>query len=319
MSAAAVLDALWKAPGPVLLTGPVSPDGDSLGACLALKRVLAQHGVHATVCGDASYRYRALPGIEEVVPDATIGPSWSTVVILDGDRHRLTPPVRAAFADASVKGIIDHHASTVDDGYTHFWVDADAASTTEMLFRAFRERSIDYDAAVAELLYVGVVFDTGCFRYSNTTPAVHRMAAELVQRGFDHARVCAEVMHERRPEALALAAEVYREARFVDGLAIGHVPLDTQRRIGMVPGDLEGLVESLVHVHDVEVAVLFVHRSASEVKLSLRSRGAVDVAAVAQQLAPTGGGHQKAAGVSIAPSRVDEAVEALHAALAVSG
>ena len=315
MSAASVVSALLAERGPVLLTGPVSPDGDSLGACLALQRVLAQHGVTATVGGSPSYRYRSLPGIDHVVDDDAIGTDWAMVVVLDGDRHRLTEPVKRAFEVAPARAIIDHHASTVDDGYTHFWVQPEAASTTEMLYQAFVERGFAIDPPTAELLYVGLVFDTGGFRYANTTPAVLRMAAELVATGFDHVRSCAQVMHERRPEALRIAAAIYADATFTDGLAVGHVPLPLQHDVGMVPGDLEGVVEALVHVQGVEVAVLFVHRSPTLVKLSIRSRGAVDVAAVAQSLAPTGGGHRKAAGVSIPPERVAEAITALRGAV----
>ena len=315
MGADAVLGALEAATGPVLLTGPVSPDGDSLGACLALQRVLAQRGVAAAVCGQASYRYGSLPGIQHLLPDDEVGTDWQLVVVLDGDRHRLTPPVARAFEAAAARAIVDHHGSTVDDGYDHFWVESGAASTTAMLYRAFVARDWPVDAQTAQLLYVGLVFDTGCFRYSNATASVLHMAGDLVAHGFDHAQLCARVMHERRPEALRLQAAVYDEATFDGGVAVGHVPLELQARVGMVPGDLEGLVESLVHTVGVEVAVLFVHRTPDTVKLSLRSRGAVDVAAVAQSLAPTGGGHRKAAGVSIPPARVGEAIAALRAAV----
>ena len=158
MGADAVLGALEAATGPVLLTGPVSPDGDSLGACLALQRVLAQRGVAAAVCGQASYRYGSLPGIQHLLPDDEVGTDWQLVVVLDGDRHRLTPPVARAFEAAAARAIVDHHGSTVDDGYDHFWVESGAASTTAMLYRAFVARDWPVDAQTAQLLYVGLVF-----------------------------------------------------------------------------------------------------------------------------------------------------------------
>jgi phosphoesterase RecJ-like protein len=126
-----------------------------------------------------------------------------------------------------------------------------------------------------------------------------RRAADLLEHGFDHASLVATMLVERRWEALQLAAEVFRTCeRACDGqLAFGRVPLSEHDRLGLVPGDLEGLVDSLVHIAGVHVACLVIDRPGGGVKLSLRSRSQIDVAAIAEALAPSGGGHAKAAGV----------------------
>ncbi|MEZ4319602.1 MAG: bifunctional oligoribonuclease/PAP phosphatase NrnA [Myxococcota bacterium] len=287
--------------GRVLLTGPVQPDGDSLGACLALQRVLQSRGVECAVTGQPSYRYAWMPGIDALLPDDAVQPDWPAVVVLDGDRHRLTPGARAAFASAGVRGIIDHHGSTKNDGYTHFWLEPHVGSACEMLYGALERWGVSLDRPLAEVLYTGLIFDTGAFRYSNTSPESHEMAAALLRAGVDHAAICLHVLMDRKPSGLRVAAEVFGSTEIVlDGrLAMSSVRLDQRARLGVEDGDLEGLVENLVQVQGVEVGVLFIERADGWVKLSLRSRGSVNVASVAQELAPMGGGHAKAAGVSL--------------------
>ncbi len=285
----------------VLLTGPIAPDGDSIGACLALQRILRDRGVRVAVAGTPSYRYDWLPGADEMVPDDQIAPEWEAVVVRDGDRHRLTPPIHAAFAAARLRGIIDHHGSTKPDGYTHCWLEPTSASTCGMIYRFLDTWGVALEPKLATQLYTGAVFDTGGFRYSNTTPSTHEMAAALIRAGIPHASVCTRVLMERRASSLRLAGHVFSNATFhVDGqLAIGRATLDLKERFDNSDGDLEGIVDALVHVLGVEVAVLLVERSPEEVKYSLRSRGKVDVAKVARELAPCGGGHAKAAGASV--------------------
>jgi len=295
-----LLDALAHV-GRVLLTGPVSPDGDSLGACLALQSILVARGVDCSIAGSPSYRYAWMPGIDSLIPESEVEPEWGAVVVLDGDRHRLAPEVERAFSAAPIRGIIDHHGSTQDDGYTHFWVAPEAGSTCEMLYAELAGWGVTIDRPMAEALYTGLIFDTGGFRYSNTSPASHEMAAALLRAGIDHSDICLRVLMDRRRSGLRITAEVFAQALFeLDGrLSIGTVTLAQWDRMRGVDGDLEGIVECLVQVHGVEVGVLIIERPGGSAKLSLRSHGAVDVATVANDLAPSGGGHAKAAGVSL--------------------
>jgi len=324
-----ILDALFRVEGDVLLTGPFGPDGDSLGACLALARVLQRHGITVHVAGDAAARYRPLPGYDTLTPDADVRPGpWAAVVICDGDRHRLAPTVKAAFDAAGFRGIVDHHRSTTPDGYHEAWLDPSASSACEMLACLFEARGIAIDTEMAALLFAGIAFDTGNFRYSNTTPSTMRRAADLLEHGFDHASLVATMLVERRREAMQLAAETYQSVQLVCGgqLALARVPRSSHDRLGLVAGDLEGLVDNLVHIAGAHVACLVIDRPEGGVKLSLRSRGAVDVAAIAQALAPTGGGHAKAAGVLLEgdADRIDAMVreqvqELVAAAIACDG
>jgi phosphoesterase RecJ-like protein len=303
----------------VLLTGPTRPDGDSLGACLALQAVLRSHHVDATVTGRAAPRYRRMPGIDGLIADDALG-TYDGVVVLDGDRHRLPPGATAAFASARLRGIVDHHASTRPDGYTHWWVQRRASSTCEMLFHAFQARDEVITPEIAHLLYAGLVFDTGGFRYSNTTPDTHRMAAELLEKGIDHAAICMDILMERRQAGFALLARVLGSAHADPSgrMLVAHATLADFAATSSMESDVEGTVEHLVNVEGVDVGVLVVERPDGTVKLSLRSRGAVDVATLAHALDPSGGGHAKAAGVVLSCTPAD-AEAGLHATLASRG
>lgn len=286
----------------VLLTGPVGPDGDSLGACLALGWWLAREGVRVTLAGTVPRRYRGLvPDGAFVDDDALRGP-WEAVVVLDGDRHRLTRGVAPWFAQARVRGVVDHHRSTTPDGYTHVWHDPHAESTCTMILAELRAAGVPLTRELAQWLYMGLVFDTGGFRHSNTTPDTHRAAAELLATGLDHPTIHARLLSERTPGGLRAMGEVLSTATSgADGrLWIGRVTLATQRRHALADGDLEGVVEALLHTEGADAAALLVEKPDGAVKLSLRSRtDAIDVCRVAQALAPTGGGHPRAAGATV--------------------
>ena len=314
-SHADLLDSLRQAKR-VLLTGPVGPDGDSIGACLGLQRILSHFGIPSDVAGEPGYRYAWMPGADGMIPDEDLSDEYDVVVILDGDRHRLTAKAEAAFSNGSVRGIIDHHASTTPDGYTTSWIEPHATSTCEMLYSVLGDWGVELDKELATLLYVGAIFDTGGFRYSNTKPATHQMAAHLLEVGIDHASICARILMDRGASGIRLAGRIFSECVFyLDGaLVVGDLSLELAADLGVLTGDLEGLVDTLVHTRGVEVAVLLIQRGPNTVKYSLRSRGRVGVAAVAKSLSDAGGGHRKAAGASIQASmdesrqRVIEAV-----------
>lgn len=300
-SPAALFEALARAPS-VLLTGPVGADGDSLGATLALAHVLARHGVTADVTGATGRRYGFLPGAEDLLEDDAVAERaeaspWHTVVVMDGDRDRLPPGVERAWRAASVRAVVDHHKSTTTEGYDLAWIEPGATSTCHMLLAALRERGEALDPTLATLLHVGTVFDTGGFRFENTTPDVLRSAAELVEAGARHVDITTHVLMERSWSGLQALARVIAGARRLAGgrLAIGEIPRSLIEELDLAPEDLEGIVDRLLFTRDTQVAALLIERD-GHIKVSLRSRGDVDVAALAARLSPTGGGHRKAAG-----------------------
>ncbi len=312
----AVLETL-KSCRSILLTGPADPDGDSIGACLALQRWLRHQGLSVEVTGNPGYRYSWMPGASEMIPDAKISGTPDAVVILDGDRNRLSPGAGRAFANARVRAIIDHHGSNTPEGYTHWWFEPHATSTCEMLYDAMAAVNHPIDRDLATVLYVGSIFDTGGFRHSNTTPATHRMAAVCLQAGVDSASVALKVLLERRMAGLRAAGLIYQtsERHCDDRVLIGELSHADSKQFGLVGGDLEGVVESLLCVVGTEVSVLLTEKADGTSKVSMRSRGAVNVAQIAGEISKTGGGHAKAAGASV-PEPLESTKAKLIAAIA---
>lgn len=290
----------FESAGRVLLTGPMDPDGDSLGACLALARGVTKiTGAEVHVAGTPAFRYRWMPGASAMVPDDQVQGPYDLAVVLDGDRRRLQATVERAYDAARVHAIIDHHGSTDPSLYELVYLESTAASTCELVYQLLQAWGVPVDADLAALLYTGVIFDTGGFRHSNTHPSTHRLAAALLETGIDHALIAARVLSERRLSGQRLLGHVLCSARpLADGaVVVGVVSQADLARFGASEADIEGVVDALVFTTGVEVACLIVERPRGRVKLSLRSRQRVDVAALARAIAPGGGGHRRAAGV----------------------
>jgi phosphoesterase RecJ-like protein len=301
----------------VLLTGPEGPDGDSIGACLAVQRALrvVAPAVRVDVAGSPGNRYRFLDGAAAMLPDEEVG-QYEGVVVLDGDRKRLPPRVAAAFATARWTGLMDHHRSSDLDGYTIPWLEPTTESTCVMVRRLLAAWEVPLDRVFAEQLYTGIIFDTGAFRYSNTTAGTHRVAAELLEFGIEHHRICERVLMDRRLTGLRLQARVCDNAQLLaDGRALlGVYTRALGEAVGSDGDDVDGIVDALQHIEGIEVAALVIEKDATRTRLSLRSRGGVDVSALAKRISPTGGGHAKAAGAAI-PLPVAEAVARVEAEL----
>ena len=315
MSSAEKLRSFIEESRRVLLTGPAGADGDSIGATLALARGVRALGVEEVfVAADVPKRYRWMSDAREILPNATVPSDFDLVIVMDGDRHRLAPQVLTAFANARYKVVVDHHRTTSSNGYDLAIVDSTAPATCTQVMEILDAWEIPLDAKIAEQLYVGLIYDTGGFRYSNTRPDTHRAAARILETGIDHATITSRVLMEVRRPGMALKAAVLSGARFYGNgqLVIGCCSASTMAECEADSGDLDGVVESLLYVEGAEMCVLLVERNPDAVKLSLRSRGDVNVAALAKRLDAGGGGHAKAAGVVIQVS-FQEALETLPA------
>lgn len=300
---AAELDALVAGAHSILLTGPVDPDGDSVGACLGLARLIrARHGkARVAVAGDPGARYAGLPDAAGMLPDADIAPDWDVVIVMDGDKSRLTSEVDAAFKAAKKRVIVDHHGTTTSEGYDLAILSPQTESTCGMVMEILDAWKGTLDQGLAKLLYAGVIFDTGGFRYSNTKPSTHRMAARLLETGIEHDRIAVTVLMERRAQGLKLAARVQSamELHHDGRVSCGVISQALLQELDANSTDVEGIVESLLYLQGVQVSALLSERSPGVTKLSFRSRGQVDVAQLARSLTTRGGGHPRAAGATL--------------------
>jgi len=268
------------------------------------------------VAGKANYRYDWLPGAEELITDAQLLDAYDVVVIMDGDRTRLTTGVEKRFASAATTALVDHHQSSSTEGYDVVLLDSGSPSTCEMVYRVLRDWNVALDTDMAVHLYTGIIFDTGGFKHENTQADTHLLAAQLLSLGVKPALIHAKVLHERTSAGLRLLGEVLTNAQFCASGAgvVGVIPLSLSGRLGIAPGDTEGIVDALLNTAGVEVACLVREANSTTVKLSLRSRSYVNVADLARSLTTMGGGHVRAAGAKIL-SPLSEVMEQLPLAI----
>lgn len=284
----------------VWVVSHVLPDGDALGSSLGLMHLLTAQGKEVRVfsAGPVPEEYLFLPGMDQVSDVLPEAGDLDLAVILDCHQPERTGPVSEKFlAQLPQVAIIDHHQGAVDFGQAA-WVDPSFAATSEMVTILAQAEGWSIPPQAATCLFVGVQTDTGSFRYANTTPRVFRVAADLAEAGAEVWPISQEV-YATRPKRLRLMGrimdnlELSQEGR----LALSQITLADLEKVGAGPADLEQAVETLRLIPGVEVSALFRQTPKGAIKVSMRSRGKVDVSRVAIDLG--GGGHKGAAGVTM--------------------
>jgi phosphoesterase RecJ-like protein len=291
----------------------IGPDGDALGSMLALavsaraigKQTHASYGEPFTI-PDA---YRFLP-TDVLVPPGSVPAEPAVMVTFDAGSIDRLGSLRPSAEAAGQLVVIDHHISNTGFGTVNLVV-PDAAATAEIVFDLLEVLEWPVDEVAATCLHTGIVTDTGRFQYSNTTPRTFEVAARLVELGA-------------RPEVVG--RHVYEESPYgylkVAGLVLSRAVLESDRAwvwSVLTSSDLQGggiglddtdpLIDTIRVARESDVAVLFKAVDAGNVKASLRSRGRVDVGAIAVELG--GGGHHNAAGFTFSGD-VDQAVDAVR-------
>ncbi|MEA3409579.1 MAG: DHHA1 domain-containing protein [Candidatus Eisenbacteria bacterium] len=308
-----ILEAL-EGPGPFVIASHGRPDGDALGSALALKLWLEGRGRRAEVVNSDGVPdpFGFLPSADRVlleVPHDLIG---CTVVVLD------TPVTsRAALADdvlsrADLVVNIDHHPDNTRYGDLDL-VDPSASSVALIIYELLADTG-EFSVAISSLLYTGAMTDTGGFRFGNTDARTLRAAAELVALGASPAGLANAVYGEQPLGRLRLLGLILSttETEFDGKVAISVLTERMKRDTGSTGEDIEGMASFGRLIRGVEVALLLREENGS-VRASLRSKGAVDVNAVARRLG--GGGHKAAAGVRLEGS-IESARERLLEAVA---
>lgn len=302
-----------------LIAGHRDPDGDSLGSSLALGLALEQMGKRVQVMSaDPLFAaYLRLPGSERITVSATAPAGYPVVVLMECNE----------VARSGIEGLeerlvvnIDHHANNPEFGEVN-WVDPSAAAVGVMVYRLLQALEVEITRSIATHLYVAILTDTGCFRYSNTDADAFRVCAELVDYGVEVSEV-AEAIYENVPRdkvrllAVALASLTTDPDGRVASMVLQHETLASS------PGkpDTEGIVNQAKAIDGISVAALFKEVEPHSYRVSLRSDGSVDVAAIAAGFG--GGGHPRAGGCMFV-GELDEAKDAIlsavRAALAKAG
>lgn len=283
----------------------VGGDGDGWGSASALAHHFLPLGTDVRLLAATPYpdrlRFLLPEGLEPLGPgdrgNEVLRTAAAQVVVDASELGRL-----GEFApdfDPARTLVIDHHpvgSSRIEA--VESLIDPDATATTELVYDILSQSDAPIGPAAAQALYVGLVTDTGSFRYSNSTPRTHRLAAELIEVGIDIEFVYGPLFGTLTGGELGtLQAALAGLQRDADG-RISWISLASSvaEQFGGLD-DYERVIDFVRNLVGTEIAVLFRDLGNGLVKISLRSNGAADVSVVAHSLG--GGGHRKAAGAEV--------------------
>lgn len=282
-----------------LISSHSNPDGDAIGSEIGLMRLLRRAGKQALIWNfhPTPGTYRSLPdsGSIHIGAEAPAGfpAAFDCAVVLE------CPTLDRTGLEGSLAALpllnIDHHLGNGLYGVAN-WVDTSAPAVGVMVAALARELGFIVDPETADCLLLALVSDTGGFRFSNATPAAFDAAAALVREGARPEKV-SQWINESQPEgAVRLLGEMLGTLELHAGgrIATVHLTRAMFSRAGAVAGDSEGLVDSPRSIAGVEAVALLRELGPDQWKVSLRSRGPVDVQVVARRRG--GGGHKNAAG-----------------------
>ncbi len=281
----------------IALGGHEHPDGDCIGACMGtclyLKKLLpeARIDVFLEDFSDAIREY--MPGTEQIRSDfQTNIEQYDVFIAFDTTADRLGE-AKPFFDRAAKKINIDHHVTNSGDGDVNE-VDPKASSTCEMVYRLLDHSLLD--EPIARALYIGMMTDTGVFKYSNTTKETMTAAGDLISYGFDFTSIINGIFYEKTYwQTQILGRALLESIRFMDGqCVVSVIERKTMDFYQVTSKDLEGIASQLKLIKGVKCAIFMYQVAPLTYKVSLRSDGSVDVSAVAKFYG--GGGHMRAAG-----------------------
>jgi phosphoesterase RecJ-like protein len=300
---------LLQEPKKIFITTHHRPDGDALGSTLGLYHFLIQQGHMPTVVSPSEVPdfLMWMPGIDTVL-NFESEPKQALKVLAEADLifcldfnsfSRIKTMEEPLVKATQPKILIDHHLRPDEASFTYGMSEPEKSSTCEMVYDFIQiaggEQYISNE--VSQCLYTGLMTDTGSFRFPITTAAVHEMIADLKHRGLEHAVIHQYIYDSWSVERMRFLGYVLYEKMQIfpeQNIGIIALSLEDQSKFKISTGDTEGMVNYPLSIESVTMAVLLTEKK-DEVRMSFRSKGAIDVSTFAATNF-NGGGHFNAAG-----------------------
>jgi phosphoesterase RecJ-like protein len=296
----------------------VNPDPDAMGSMLGLARFLSARGTKVVASspnglGDMPRWVEALPGREFLVAPGDVPKDPPLVVTLDAADVARLDGLAHLVERAGTVIVIDHHRTNPGFG-TIDLIDPDASATAEIVFRLLERIGGGFGPDVAACLYAGLVTDTGRFQFEATTPEVLRIAAALREQAFDQAALSQALYEDNSLQYLRLLGRLLERLTHVPeaDLVWTYVSRRDLKEAEVPIQETDDLIDLVRTAREADVAAVIKEQVGGGFKVSMRSRGRTDVAAVAAKFG--GGGHRLAAGYSFKGS-VEETAGGLVEAL----
>jgi bifunctional oligoribonuclease and PAP phosphatase NrnA len=278
------------------------PDGDTLGSALAL--AIALRGMDKSVVvlavDGVPDNYSFLPESASVVKD-TAERGFDVAIVTDCDGLERVGDAVETVKSARYLISIDHHGSNPPFGHVQLY-DSTSASTGEIVLELLNRLGVTLNREIADCLMTAVVSDTGAFRFPNVTPSTFLAAARIATAGASASRIAQLIYETKSFESTRLLGVALASLESFDGGQIVSARLSKAdfESTGTTAAETEGVIDHIRAIKDVKVALLFREAPDGSIVVSLRSKGSIDVAALAQVF--EGGGHRAAAGCTIQAS-----------------
>jgi phosphoesterase RecJ-like protein len=280
-----------------VLSSHSRPDGDSIGSQLAMAYALRALGKDVAVVNadPAPPPLMAFPGVPDIRIAPTVDDDFDAAIIMEcGDLGR----TGVAGLDRFFVVNIDHHPGNTGYGRIN-WFDAGAAACGEMVFDLVRALGVKLSLEIATHIYLAILTDTGSFHYSGISPRTFVICREALEAGVDPVLVARNVYDSNNMGRLKLFGSVL-SAMQIDGtgrIAIVYLDHEMAREAGGTYEDTEGLINLPLTVKEIQAVVFFKQVEGEEYRVSMRSKGDIDIGAVAKEFG--GGGHKNAAGCTV--------------------
>lgn len=293
-SLAAILDVLHRGER-FLVCSHARPDGDAVGSMLALGMAIEQMGKRADlVTADrVPLQYRQLPGVGAIQTLLRVRGLYDAAILLECDSLERT---RLRGLEEFFLVNIDHHITGREFAQVN-WIDRGAASVGEMVYRLARAAGVAITPQMAQCLYTTILTDTGGFCYGNVSESTFTLARELVRAGADPVAIAQQVYYSAPASKLLLLGAALRRLKRQGRMAWLWVTHQDMLRTCATEEDCEGIVNVALGMAGVDLVVFLRELPDGHVRMSLRSKGPLNVAAIAARLG--GGGHQNAAGCTL--------------------
>lgn len=270
------------------------PDGDTLGCGFGLCMMLQQLGKNARVVtsGVVGKKYDFL---KECVKEQDFEAEF--VVSVDVAAPSLLGENQQKYQDI-IDLCIDHHGTNSLQAKEKY-VDAKAAAASEIICELATYLGVNFTREIANCIYTGISTDTGCFRYSNTTPKTHLLAAQMMEYTGDWFDINTRMFETKTPEKIALERMVYDTLEYAcDGkCALIYTTLEMQKKAGITDDEMEGLASIPRRIENVLLGITMREKEGGVFKVSVRSNGDVDASQFCMRFG--GGGHKAASGCTV--------------------
>jgi len=279
------------------ITTHIKPDGDGVGSSLGLCWLLQSLGKSAEVIvrGDIPPSYRNLPGADTIRDVEQLDGEYDAIFVIEcSDLER--PGIKGLEDQFTVN--IDHHATSAHFG-TINWIDSTASAVGEMIYNLCKAIGGRVTREIAECVYMALVTDTGSFHFSNTTDRTLKVASELIKAGAKPADISEAVYNNYPWSRIELMRQVLSTVKRDESgqVATLRQTLAMRQTAAAVDGDNNGFVNIPLAAREVLAVVYMREVGANQFRVSLRSKGDINVARVAERFG--GGGHRNAAGLRV--------------------